>query len=66
MIPFLYTCFELYWLVYFVFAIQDFGNLIQWGSPIKICFRLPNQLLYAKDDAFKVANIDILFLRKIC
>ena len=58
--------FELYLLVYFIFAFQDLQNSISWSSNFALCSCLQNTYLHAKYDTFKPANKNILFLHKTC
>ena len=54
-------------LIYFTSAFQDLQNSIPWGPPpLDYVLWVYKIHTYAKDDTFKPANIDILFLWKIC
>ena len=65
---FFHLLFELCPMVYFISAFQDLQNSVPWGpSPLCIMFcSVKVTHLYAKDDTFNPANIDIFFLQKIC
>ena len=63
--PFFSSAFELYPLVYFIFAFQELQNSIPC-PPFTSCYGLPNTHLHDKDDNFKSIKKDIHFLCKIC
>ena len=64
-IPFSYLLFEFYPLLYFTSAFQDLHNSVPWVPPFALRSGLQNAHLHAKDDTFKLVNIDILFLQKV-
>ena len=45
--------------------ILSLQNSVPWDAPSALCSGLQNTHLHAKDDTFKPANTDILFLQKI-
>ena len=62
--PFFYKLFELYTLIYFISAYQDFQYSVPWGHVFALYSGLQNIYFQAKDGNFKSVNIELLFYVK--
>ena len=62
MTHFFHMFFEFYPLVCFTFGFQELQNSI---PSFALCSGLQNTHLHAKDDTFKLVNIDIFFLQQM-